>query len=112
LDRDIGISGGVIIDAAVDRAVQDLRSGNRLPSEVDFIGQGIESVLDHVESAHFEEGDLLVGRAVVYHFAEIEDENAARCVRSGSGVVSESKEAAVLRAIKDRASFYLRRDSE
>jgi hypothetical protein len=107
LDWDIGIYGGVIIDAAVDRVVEDLRSENRLPSEVDFIAEEIESVLDHVESAHFDNGNLLVGRAVVCYFAEIEEENAARYVRSGNGVASGSKEGVILRAIKYRADFYL-----
>jgi hypothetical protein len=106
--HDIGLLGGVIIDAAIDKAVQDLRQNNRPAHKMDYAGALIEETLQFIEAeGGFLNENLLIGRAVVSYIADLESKN--KTLRYDD---TESKESAVLRIIRNRAALYLSRDPE
>jgi hypothetical protein len=103
--HDIGLLGGVIIDAAIDKAVQDLRQSNRPAHKMDYVGALIKETLQFIGG--FSNENLLIGRAMVSYIADLETKNKTSQYNN-----TESKESAALRIIRNQAALYLSRDPE
>jgi hypothetical protein len=114
-DCEIGLLGGVIIDAAIDKAVDDLRNSSRIRAERDFVGEEIEVVLRYIRRfGCVGDSSLLLGRAIVSHFIdqEIEYLRLPLTERRDFMYGDELKVMVALRTIRNRASLYLERDPE